>query len=103
MRENVERGLGLFGSSRLLTMLVEEGGLTREDAYAIVQRDALRAADERRQLRELVEADDAVTSVLSADRIAYCFDEARLLAHVKAIIQLSRLDQLEDRAHVVLG
>ena len=54
MRENVERGLGLYASSRLLTALVEEGGLSRERAYAIVQRDALRAADERRQLREVV-------------------------------------------------
>ncbi len=97
MRENIERGLGLFGSSRLLTMLVEEGGLTREDAYAIVQRDALRAADERRQLRELVEADADVTGVLSADQIAYCFDETRLLAHVKELID--RLQQLEDHAH----
>ena len=97
MRENIERGLGLFGSSRLLTMLVEEGGLTREDAYAIVQRDALRAADERRQLRELVEADTDVTSVLRADQIAYCFDETRLLAHVKELID--RLQQLEDHAH----
>ncbi|HEY7024635.1 MAG TPA: adenylosuccinate lyase [Candidatus Limnocylindrales bacterium] len=98
MRENVERGLGLFGSSRLLTMLVEEGGLTREDAYAIVQRDALRAADERRQLRDLVEADDAVTSVLSATQIASCFDIARLLTHAKTLID--RLEQLEDHARV---
>jgi adenylosuccinate lyase len=98
MRENVERGLGLFGSSRLLTMLVEEGGLAREDAYAIVQRDALRAADERRQLRELVEADADVTRALSAEQIAYCFDETRLLAHVKTVI--NRLEQLEDAAHV---
>ena len=97
MRENIDRGLGLFGSSRLLTLLVEEGGLSREDAYAIVQRDALRAADERRQLRELVEADTDVTGVLSADQIAYCFDETRLLAHVKEIID--RLQQLEDHAH----
>jgi adenylosuccinate lyase len=98
MRENVERGLGLFGSSRLLTMLVEEGGLTREDAYAIVQRDALRAADERRQLRELVEADDSVTSVLSSAQIASCFDLSRLLMHAKTLID--RLEQLEDHARV---
>jgi adenylosuccinate lyase len=97
MRENIERGLGLFGSSRLLTMLVEEGGLSREDAYAIVQRDALRAADERRQLRELVEADSDVTAVLQPDQIAYCFDETRLLAHVQTLID--RLQQLEDHAH----
>ncbi len=75
MRENVEHGLGLFGQQPLLTMLVEDGGLTREDAYAIVQRTALRAADERRQLRELVEDDPDVTRVLGADQIAACFDE----------------------------
>jgi adenylosuccinate lyase len=98
MRENVERGLGLFASSRLLTRLVEDGGLSREDAYAIVQRDALRAADERRQLHELVAADRDVTSVLSEDQIAACFDVARLLAHAKTLID--RLQQLEDRANV---
>jgi adenylosuccinate lyase len=98
MRENVERGLGLFASSRLLTRLVEDGGLSREDAYAIVQRDALRAADERRQLHDLVAADPDVTSVLSEDQIAACFDVARLLAHAKTLID--RLKQLEDRANV---
>ncbi len=97
MRENVERGLGLFASSRLLTMLVEDGGLSREDAYGIVQRAALRAADERRQLRELVEADPAVTGALSEAQIAACFDIARLLTHARTLID--RLEQLEDHAH----
>ncbi len=98
MRENIERGLGLFGSSRLLTMLVEDGGLSREDAYAIVQRNALRAADERRQLSDLVSTDPAVAGVLTPDQIAYCFDESRLLAHVQRLID--RLQQLEVRANV---
>ncbi len=91
MRENVERGLGLFASSRLLTMLVEEGGLSREDGYSIVQRAALRAADERRQLRELIEADPEVTRVLSGEQIAGCFDERHLLRHVDELI--ARLDR----------
>ncbi len=47
MRENIERGLGLHATSRVLVALVEDGGLAREEAYAIVQRCALRAADER--------------------------------------------------------
>jgi len=97
MRENLERGLGLHASSRLLTALVERGGLSREDAYAIVQRAALRAADERRPLRELIEADADVTRVLDARSIADCFDEAHLLRHVESII--ARLDALEDHAH----
>jgi len=96
MRENLERGLGLFASSRLLTALVEQGGLAREDAYAIVQRAALRAADERRQLRELVEADESVTSRLSADQIGACFDIDHLLRNVETII--ARLEG--EAAHV---
>jgi adenylosuccinate lyase len=97
MRENLERGLGLFASSRLLTMLVEDGGLSREDAYGIVQRAALRAADERRQLRELVEADESVTRALSAEQIAACFDERELLRNVRTMIE--RLEKLEDHTH----
>lgn len=97
MRENIDRGLGLHASSCLLTMLVDEAGMAREDAYGIVQRAALRAADERRPLRELVEADPSVTDVLSAEQIDRCFDESQLLRHVEAV--LGRLDQLEDHAH----
>jgi adenylosuccinate lyase len=98
MRENLERGLGLFASSRLLTALVEQGGLAREDAYAIVQRAALRAADERRQLRELIEADESVTSILSADQIGACFDIDHLLRNVETII-----DRLKVEAAHVAG
>jgi adenylosuccinate lyase len=98
MRENLERGLGLFASSRLLTALVEQGGLAREDAYAIVQRAALRAADERRQLRELVEADSDVTKRLSADQIVACFDIDQLLRNVQTII-----DRLQGEAANVAG
>ena len=98
MRENLDRGLGLFASSRLLTALVEQGGLAREDAYAIVQRAALMAADERRQLRELIEADESVTSKLRADQIAACFDIDQLLRNVETII-----DRLKGEAANVVG
>jgi adenylosuccinate lyase len=95
MRENIDRGLGLHASSRLLSALVEHGGMSREDAYGVVQRAALRAADERRPLRELVAGDTAVTGALSADHIAACFDEGQLLRHVDAV--LARLDGLAAR------
>ncbi|MEO6208236.1 MAG: adenylosuccinate lyase, partial [Candidatus Limnocylindrales bacterium] len=54
MRENITRGLGLHASSRVLVSLVERAGISREEAYAIVQRAALRAADERSPLRDLL-------------------------------------------------
>ncbi len=97
MRENIERGLGLHASSALLTALVEQGGMTREQAYEIVQRAALRAADERRPLHELVAADPDVTAVLDADALAACFDEQHLLRHVNEVID--RLVSLEEVAH----
>jgi adenylosuccinate lyase len=94
MRENIERGLGLHASSRLLTALVEDGRRPREEAYAIVQRNALRAADERRPFRELVEADPDVRAAMSVERLAECFDERAYLQHVETI--LARLERLEQ-------
>jgi adenylosuccinate lyase len=92
MAENIERGLGLHASSRLLTALVETGGLSREDAYAIVQRAALRAADERRSFRGLVEADPGVMAVLTTDQLAAVFDDALPLRHASTILE--RLDAI---------
>jgi len=101
MRENIERGLGLHASSRLLSALVEDGQCSREDAFAIVQRNALRAADERRPFRELVEADPDVRAALPAERLAECFDERAYLQHVETI--LARLERLERSAPEVVG
>jgi adenylosuccinate lyase len=92
MAENIERGLGLHASSRLLTALVEEGGLSREAAYAIVQRAALRAADERRPFRDLAMSDTEVTAALPAARLATAFDDGVPLRHVSAI--LARLEAI---------
>jgi adenylosuccinate lyase len=93
MRENIERGLGLHASSRVLLALVETGGLSREDAYAIVQGAALRAADERRPLRSLLADDPMVAQALTAADIDACFDDEALLVHVPEVI--ARLDRLE--------
>jgi len=76
----------------VLLALVEQAGLSREEAYAVVQRNALRAADERRQLRELLAADPDVASRLSDETLAACFDETHFLRNVATAI--ARLDQL---------
>jgi adenylosuccinate lyase len=93
MRENIERGLGLHASSRVLVALVEDGGLSREEAYAIVQRNALRAADDRVQLHELLATDSTVAGRLTLARLDACFDDAGFLAHVPAVI--ARLDAID--------
>jgi adenylosuccinate lyase len=92
MRENIARGLGLHASSRVLVALVEEGGLAREDAYAIVQRASLRAADERSPLRDLLAVDPTVAQKLSLEALDACFDDAAFLRHVPEVI--ARLETL---------
>jgi len=97
MRENIERGLGLHASSRVLLALVEKAGLSREDAYAIVQRAALRAADERVPLLGLIATDPVVAQKLSLADLDACFDDAAVLQHVPSVI--ARLDALEAALH----
>jgi adenylosuccinate lyase len=96
MRENIVRGLGLHASSRVLLALVEKGGLSREEAYAIVQRASMRAADERSPLRDLLALDPTVAHRLSLADLDACFDDAAFLRHVHPIIE--RLDRLEPTA-----
>jgi adenylosuccinate lyase len=92
MRENIERGLGLHASSRVLLALVERAGLSRDQAYEIVQRASLAAADQRRPLRELLALEPAVARSLSLTDLDACFDDARFLTHVPVVI--ARLDVL---------
>jgi adenylosuccinate lyase len=92
MRENIERGLGLHASSRALVALVELAGLSREEAYGIVQRAALAAADERRPLRDLLAVDPTVARKLTLEQLDACFDDAAFLRHVPQVMR--RLDVL---------
>ncbi len=94
MRENIERGLGLHASSRVLLALVDRGGMSREAAYAVVQRAALLAADERVPLKGLLATDPQVAAHLSLAELDACFDDVAYLRHVPAVI--ARLDRLED-------
>jgi adenylosuccinate lyase len=70
--------LGLVFSQSVLLALVDSG-MARDDAYRIVQAASLKAVEERRNFREIVEADDEVT--LSNDVLAHAFDPQRLLTH----------------------
>ncbi len=81
MLENLESSYGLVFSQPVLLALVE-AGMTRDDAYRVVQRNAMRAWDERRPFRELLQADPDVTNTLDAARLDACFDLKRALANV---------------------
>jgi adenylosuccinate lyase len=83
MRENLDRSYGLVFSQRVLLALIDTG-LSRGDAYAIVQRNAMRAWNERVPFRGLLNEDEAVTSRLSAADIDALFDYSFYLTNVGA-------------------
>ncbi|NPV52502.1 MAG: adenylosuccinate lyase [Firmicutes bacterium] len=85
MRENLERTGGLIFSELVLLALVDKG-LTREDAYAIVQSNAAKAWDEGLNFKELVAGDPRVRERLTAQEIEACFDPSHHLKHVDEIL-----------------
>jgi adenylosuccinate lyase len=78
--DNLTNGsFGLVFSQSVLLALVS-AGLTRDEAYRIVQRDARAAWSERRAFREILEADPEVT--MSEGQLDAAFDLGRMLRHV---------------------
>jgi adenylosuccinate lyase len=78
-----ETSLGLVYSQSVLLALVDHG-VTRDDAYRIVQRAAETAAGERRRFREVLEADPDVG--LDREELDEAFDLERLLRHRKRML-----------------
>ena len=82
--ENLTSGsLGLVFSPSVLVALIDSG-VSRDDAYRVVQRASRRAIDERRNFRDVVESDDEVT--LSEEAIARAFDLDRLLMNRRRVL-----------------
>ncbi len=73
MRENIERTGGLHFSQALLLRLVEKG-LSREEAYAIVQEIAMRVWKREGSLKELCMKEKSVTDRLSKGELDAVFD-----------------------------
>jgi adenylosuccinate lyase len=86
MRENLERSRGVVFSGTVLLELAKRG-ISREKAYEWVQRNAMRAFDERRDFKELLLEDEDVTRVLPSVDIERAFDLHEQLQHVDDIFQ----------------
>ena len=91
MRANLELTHGALFSQGVLNALVE-AGMTRDDAYRIVQANAQRAWNEGRPFRELLEVEPEVTKHLDSARLDELFDYARFVRHEGEI--LKRLEAL---------
>ena len=87
MRANLDASHGLVFSQPVLLALVQ-GGASRDDAYRIVQRNAMRAWDEGIDFRSLLEADDDVDNRVLDD----AFDLRRSLSNLDRVF--THLDAL---------
>ena len=83
MKENLERSFGLVFSQRVLLALIETG-LSRQDAYKIVQRNAMVAWKEHTHFLGLLLADPEVTSRLDEGELRALFDYGWYLTNIGA-------------------
>ncbi|MDH3623190.1 MAG: adenylosuccinate lyase [Myxococcales bacterium] len=85
LQQNLDETGGLWASEGILLALVDKG-LGRQDAYVLVQRNAMKAFGGQGEFRELLHGDAEIRKHLTAEDIDQEFDLDRALAHVDTII-----------------
>ncbi|SIO24992.1 Adenylosuccinate lyase [Rhodovulum sp. ES.010] len=84
MLKNMHKFKGLVMSQRVLLALTQ-AGVSREDAYRLVQRNAMKVWEERKDFKEELLADPEVTAALSPAEIEEKFDLGYHTKHVDTI------------------
>jgi adenylosuccinate lyase len=86
MRENMDKSYGLHCSQRVLLNLVDKG-LSREKAYRLVQKIAMRSWKQRKSFQDLLKKDAQITEYLSVKEIDKLFEVSYYLRHVDFIFK----------------
>lgn len=81
MKQNIDKTFGVIFSQRVLLALIDKG-LSREEAYKLVQPAAMEAWEKGIHFRELIKQNNNITSVLSDEDIDDCFDYTYHLKNV---------------------
>lgn len=84
MKRNMETTLGLTYSQRVLLTLIEKG-MTRESAYDLVQKYAMKAWGEKRPFKEILSEDGQIMSILTESGLEECFNPRYHLQRVDEI------------------
>jgi len=94
MRRNIELSQGLVFSQRVLIALINKG-LAREEAYKLVQDDAMKAWQEKKSFLSLLEADRRITAHLIKKELDSLFDYGYYLKHVDEVFERLGLSKLK--------
>ncbi|WP_027339648.1 adenylosuccinate lyase [Halonatronum saccharophilum] len=84
MKANLEKTKGLIFSQKVMLNLVDKG-LLRDDAYAIVQRNALKAWEGEKTFKEFLLEDDELLDNLSQEEVEQIFDYSYHLRNIDVI------------------
>jgi adenylosuccinate lyase len=86
MKRNLEKLKGLHNSQRVLLALTQ-AGVSREDAYEMVQRHAMKTWEDGRDFLTELKADPEVTAEVPAQKLEEMFDLGYHLKHVDTIFK----------------
>ncbi len=86
MKANIDKTYGVIFSQRVLLALIDKG-MSREEAYDLVQPNAMKAWEKGTPFRSLVEQEYKITSLLTEGEIADCFDYTYHLKNVDGIFE----------------
>jgi adenylosuccinate lyase len=86
MKRNLNQLNGLIYSGEVLLALTGKG-ISREDAYRLVQKNAMPVWEGKGDFRALLESDPEVSKLITKAEIEKCFDPAPQLAHVDEIFK----------------
>lgn len=81
MRENIERSYGIYASQNFMNALIEKG-MSREEAYKLVQSLSFKCISERKHLKEITTSHRRVKKFLSSKDIARIFDLKWYMRHI---------------------
>jgi len=97
MRRNIELTQGLVFSQRVLIALINKG-LTREEAYKMVQDNAMKAWEKKKDFLSLLKADRRITAHLSKEEMNSLFDYGYYLKHVDEVFERLGLSEARKKA-----
>ncbi len=86
MRENMNKSYGLYNSQRVLLKLIEKG-MSRENAYQFVQKNAMESWTHEKDFKEILKKDTLIKKYLSSGEIEKLFDLSYYLKNVNYIFK----------------
>ena len=84
MMDNINKTNGLIFSQEVLLALIKKG-VTREDAYKMVQKNAMKVWEEKIDFKSLLFNDDSINEILSIEEIDELFDLNKVLKNIKKV------------------